>query len=91
MRRRGEISLMYNVRVPYPFLWSFGGPFYGPFDRRRWPRTEAATAVEEEIALFEPILSSDKRAVLEIHWVLVIEADGGFSLRAEWNHLRLDA
>jgi hypothetical protein len=48
-------------------------------------------AVEEEIARFEVIPSNDRRPVLEIHWVLVIEADGGFSLRAEWNHLRLDA
>lgn len=81
---------MYNVRVPYPFLWSFGGPFYGPFDRRRWPRTEAATVVEEEIIRFESIPLNDERPALQMRWEVTIEANGGFSLRAEWNHLRRD-
>lgn len=78
---------MYNVRVPYPFLWS-DRPIYGPFDRRRWPRIQAATAVEEDSSRFEPTPRDDERPVLEMHWVLVIDADGGFSLRAEWNCLR---
>ena len=79
---------MYNVRVPYPFLWPNAGPFYGPFDRRHWPRTETATAVEEDSLQFEPIPRDYERPVLEMHWVMVIDADGGFSLRSEWTHLR---
>jgi hypothetical protein len=73
---------MYNVHVPYRFLWSIDGSF----DRRRSPRTQTATAVEEEDAFpFELNSLNDERFVLKMHWVAVIDANGGLSLRAEWN------
>ena len=74
---------MYNVRVPYPFLWSNDASF----DRRRWPRTQTATAVDEESSRYELTTFNDWRPVLEMHWLVVIDANGGFSLRAEWNSL----
>ncbi len=77
---------MYNVRVPYPFLWST--PLYGPFDRRRWPRIQTAMAVEDDSSPFESNLPEDRRPVLKMHWVIVIDENGGFSLRAGWTCLR---
>lgn len=77
--------MTYNVHIPYPILWPDDGPFYGPFDGRRWARTENATVVEEDNSQFEPISRNDMRPVLEMHWVRVIDAGGGFSLRAEWS------
>jgi hypothetical protein len=75
------------VCVPYPVLWPDDGPFYGPFDRRRWPRTETTIAVEEYSSRFETIFRNDTGLVLEMHWVMMIDEDGGFSLRAEWHHM----
>lgn len=77
--------MTYNIRVSYPVLWPDDGPFYGPIDSRGWPRTEIATAVEEYSYSIELISRSDNIPVLEMHWTMVIGADGGFSLRAEWN------
>ena len=78
--------MTYNVSIPYPFLWSDPRPFFGPFDRRRRPRTLAAVAVEEESFRFEPTWRDDGRPALERRWVMVVDVNGGFSLRAEWNH-----
>jgi hypothetical protein len=75
---------MYNVHVPYRFLWSIDGSF----DRRRWPRTQTATAVEEEDSFdFELSSLSEERFVLKMQWVALIDANGGLSLRSEWNSL----
>jgi len=79
--------MTYNVSVPYPILWSDARPFYGPFDRRRHPRTQAATATEEISFRFEPTWRDDGWPVLEAHWMMMIDA-AGHSLRAKWHHLR---
>jgi hypothetical protein len=86
--REGEINLAYNVGVSYPVLWPDDGPFYGPFDRPRWPRTEIAAALEEYSSRFEITSRNDERPMLEMQWMMVVGADGGFRLRAEWKHLR---
>lgn len=77
--------MTYTVHVPYPVLWPNDRPFYGPFDRRRWPRIEIATDVEEYSPRFEVTSRNHNWPVLEMHWVMVIGVDGAFSLRAEWN------
>lgn len=71
---------------PFPFLWSIDGSF----DRRRWPPRQIATAVEE-LDSFQFHLSSfdDKRPVVMMDWVVVVDVNGGFSLRIEWA-LKLD-
>jgi hypothetical protein len=46
--------------------------------------------VEEYISQFKITFRSDTSPMLRMHWTMVIGADGGFSLRAEWNHLRLE-
>jgi hypothetical protein len=75
---------MYNVHVPFGFLWSIDGSF----DRRRWPpRAQGATAVDEESFRFELTSLIDENPVLKMHWVVVMDPNGGFSLRAEWNSL----
>jgi hypothetical protein len=79
---------MYNVSVANPFLWPIAGPFYGPFDRRRHPRIWAAAVMEEESFRFEPTWRNDGWPVLEMHWTVMVEANGGLNLGAEWNHLR---
>jgi hypothetical protein len=75
---------MYNVHVPYRFLWSVDGSF----DRRRWPRTHTATAVGEEDGFPSEVSSlNGERFLLTMHWVAVIDANGGLCLRTEWNSL----
>jgi hypothetical protein len=80
--------LAYGVRVSYPVLWPDDGPFYEPFDRRHWPQTGIAAAVEEYSSRFEITCRNDNQPALEIHWAVVINGYGGFSLRAEWSLLR---
>jgi hypothetical protein len=72
--------LTYKACFPYPVLWPDDSPFYGPFDRRRWP----ATAEKVAEFRFEPTSRNDKTPALQMQWV-VIDADGGFCLRVEWN------
>jgi len=43
--------------------------------------------VEEYSSRFETIFRNDTGLVLEMHWVMMIDDDGGFSLRAEWHHM----
>jgi hypothetical protein len=76
---------MYNVHVPHHFLWSIDGSF----DRRRWPpRAQSATAVDEESFRFELTSLNGERSVLKMHWLVLIDAKGGFRLRAEWGSLQ---
>jgi hypothetical protein len=79
---------MYNVSATYPSLWPIAGPFYGPFDRRRHPRIQAAAVAEEESFRFEPTWRNDGWPVLEMHWVVMVDVDGRIRLRPEWSHLR---
>ena len=79
--------MTYNVLVSYPVLWPDDGPFFEPFDWQRWPRTDSATAVEEYSSRFEITSLNDEWPVLQMHWLIVIDANGGFRLRAEWNRL----
>lgn len=73
---------MYNVHVPNSFLWSIDGSF----DRRRWPpRAQGATVVDEESFRLELASLNDERFVVKMRWVVVIDANGRFGLRAEWN------
>lgn len=75
---------MYNVYVPNGFLWSIDGSL----ERRRWPpRAQAAAVVDEESFRLELASLDDERFMAKMRWVVVIEAKGGFSLRAEWNPL----
>jgi hypothetical protein len=76
---------MYNVHVPYRFLWSNDGSF----DRRRWPpRAQAATVVNEESFRFVLASFNNERLVVKMHWEIVIDAKGRFRLRAEWDSLQ---
>jgi hypothetical protein len=77
--------LTYNIYVPYPVLWPNDGPFYGPLDRRRWPQTEPATALEEDNSRFELISRNDQSPVLEMQWVRLMDAGERLCLRAAWN------
>jgi hypothetical protein len=74
---------MYNVHVPYHFLWSIDGSF----ERRRWPpRAQAATPIENADSYqFEPNSFEDDRPALKLRWVVVIHAKGSFSLQPQWN------
>jgi hypothetical protein len=75
---------MYNVHVPHRFLWSHDGSF----ERRRWPpRAQAARVVDEESFRFVLLSLNNERLVVQMHWVVVIDAKGRFGLRAEWNSL----
>jgi hypothetical protein len=76
---------MYNVHVPHRFLWSIDGSL----DRRRWPpRAQGATAVGEESLRFELTSLNGERSVLNMHWLVLIDAKGGFRLQAEWGSLQ---
>jgi hypothetical protein len=66
-------------------LWPEDSSFYGPFDRQRWPRTQVETVEKVDEFRFETTLSDDKMPALQMQWVVVIEANGGYSLRVEWN------
>jgi hypothetical protein len=78
---------MYSVRISYPFLW----PADASFDRRRWPRAQAATVVEEEDSPpCEPRSRCDQQTVLEMHWVITADVNGGLCLRVAWTPLRQD-
>ena len=76
---------MYNVHVPFPFLWSIDGSF----ERRRWPpRAQATAAVYEDSYQFELTRLDDKRPAVRMHWMVTIDANGGFCLRTDWTRLK---
>ena len=83
---------MTRAGVYSPFLWANVWSTDGSFDRRRWPRPQAATVVveEEENVQFKSSLPDLKRSALEMQWVVVANANGGFCLRVAWNPLRQD-
>jgi hypothetical protein len=76
---------MYNVRVPSSFLWSIDESF----ERRRWPpRAQTATVVDQDSYPFELTRLYGERCPVKMHWAVVINANEGLTLRAEWSPLR---
>jgi hypothetical protein len=76
---------MYNVHVPFPFLWSIDGSF----ERRRWPpRAQPTTAVDEDSYQFELAQLDDERPAVQMQWVVTIDANGELCLRTDWTCLR---
>jgi hypothetical protein len=76
---------MYNVSVPFQFLWSIDGSF----ERRRWPpRAQTATAEYEDSYPLELTRRDDAKPPVQMNWVPAIDAKGEFCLRVDWTHLK---